>query len=302
MTTDVQNALVKALLDSETLYHYCSSNTFQQIVTNGTIRLSSLTLSNDSLEGKLVKDVVRRIANADKLDYFTCEKLIGRVSDLEKLFDGLGLCLSKVGDLLSQWRGYGDDGYGVSIGFSRRYLDHLSAKQRSKGLSGFSVQDVVYDPVVQDERLQPDYQRMKPFIAQGALRGPFIGGLLSPAAEEEPEAEALRKSAEKNLSDCILLLFQHCFTLKSAAFAEEQEVRLLSYLTNSNDDAVKHRATRSAIVPYREFTFEDREKMMPITHVVLGPRHATPIQVVEKFLWIEGFGRVKVTKSAASYR
>ena len=49
-----------------------------------------------------------------------------RLSYLSALVDGLGFCLSKKGDLLSQWRGYADDAFGVSIGFEKDYLKKLS--------------------------------------------------------------------------------------------------------------------------------------------------------------------------------
>ena len=35
-------------------------------------------------------------------------------------------CLSAYGDSLGQWRGYGDDGYGISIGFKKSYFSKLN--------------------------------------------------------------------------------------------------------------------------------------------------------------------------------
>ena len=41
-----------------TLYHYCSNATFTSIIESKSIRLSLLTLSNDTKEGQHVRDVM----------------------------------------------------------------------------------------------------------------------------------------------------------------------------------------------------------------------------------------------------
>jgi len=41
-------------------------------------------------------------------------------------FTSWGFCLSEVGDSLGQWRGYGNNGMGISIGFDADYLDQLN--------------------------------------------------------------------------------------------------------------------------------------------------------------------------------
>jgi len=94
------------------LYHYCSNTDFHSIIENRRILLSSLSLSNDSMEGKLVAEILARIAKADGLDQPATRRLQESVSRLEQLFDGLGFCLSEDGDLLSQWRGYAADATG----------------------------------------------------------------------------------------------------------------------------------------------------------------------------------------------
>lgn len=50
------------------LYHYCSNNSFHSIIEKRRICLSSLSMSNDSMEGKLVAEILVRLAKADKLD------------------------------------------------------------------------------------------------------------------------------------------------------------------------------------------------------------------------------------------
>ncbi len=44
------------------LYHYCSTDTFFNIVKNRSLWLSSLAQSNDYMEGKLVAQAITRLA------------------------------------------------------------------------------------------------------------------------------------------------------------------------------------------------------------------------------------------------
>jgi hypothetical protein len=302
MDDPTRTALIDALLDKEILYHYCSASTFQQIVSNGTIRLSALTLSNDSLEGKLVSAVIKKLAAADGLEQWKIDQLMKRVDLLEELFDGLGLCLSEDGDLLSQWRGYADDAYGFSIGFSRSYLEWLGKPQSDGGDFGFGINKVLYSDEDHERELRPSYEEMMKQVSAGALQMNRLAALLigKPKTEEEAAAE---KKAFVQLSHVILTLFTKWFLLKSNAFREEQEVRLISYLFHRVEGArsVGYRATRNSIVPYREFALTEKERK-PIARVVLGPRQVTPVRDVQHFLKVSGFGDVEVVRSTASYR
>jgi hypothetical protein len=110
----------------EALYHYCPTAAFHSIIQTRSIWLSSLTLANDTMEGKLVVEALTRLAQRDGLDRVAVERLKDSVALLEGMFDGLGFCLSEDGDLLSQWRGYASDATGVAIGFSRAHLQTLA--------------------------------------------------------------------------------------------------------------------------------------------------------------------------------
>ncbi|TAH13123.1 MAG: DUF2971 domain-containing protein [Curvibacter sp.] len=288
--------------EDEILYHYCSTSTFQQIVSNGTIRLSALTLSNDSLEGKLVSTVIKRLADADSVNAKTIDLLLGRVDALEEFFDGLGLCLSEDGDLLSQWRGYADDANGFSIGFSSKYLDWLNSSLIVRDTAGFQRLKVLYTDEEHDRELRPSYVEIMKNVNAGGLNPPMnklASLLLGPISDEKL---AVQKAAEEQLRITILSLFVKWFLLKSYAFREEREVRLLSYLIHGSDsEKIGYRATRNSIISYREYALIEKERM-PIAHVILGPRQRTPVRDVEHFLRISGFENVKVERSKASYR
>lgn len=110
------------------VYHYCTLDTFEKIVTNGTLKLTDITQSNDGNE------LVFYANNYERLrDYFIqLEKKDEKLGYLKKCLDMVygyinnivcyTSCFSKLIDSLGQWRGYGDDGKGIAIGFDTEKL------------------------------------------------------------------------------------------------------------------------------------------------------------------------------------
>ncbi|MBY3342693.1 DUF2971 domain-containing protein [Rhizobium laguerreae] len=102
----------------ETLYHYCSASTFELIASRKTVRLSDLAQSNDSAEGEWYWSVLRSVVG-ESVPRWIEETRDHHAAQAKAT---LGLCLTEEDDLLSQWRGYADDGRGVCIGFSAAAL------------------------------------------------------------------------------------------------------------------------------------------------------------------------------------
>lgn len=118
-----------------TLYHYCSLQTFQKIMENKSIWLSDVSKSNDSKELAWIKNECQKYISQSWITYLEAKKkneFAGvRTEDFEKFQEALELikdydaskcwvfCLSEKKDDLGQWRGYADDGQGISIGFQR---------------------------------------------------------------------------------------------------------------------------------------------------------------------------------------
>lgn len=286
----------------DVLYHYCSTDAFHSIVETHSIWLSSLSLANDTMEGKLVAEVVARLAAGDGLDPAASHNLQVMVGFFEHMLDGLGFCLSEEGDLLSQWRGYAADATGTSIGFSRQYLDWLAEQTKGKNTAGFTLLKVQYDPQAHETEVAPTYKEAKRLIDAGAFRSSGIRMILDPRTDEQVEQE--RKETDKlykTLSFTMLTLFGKLFLLKSPGFREEKEWRLLSYLVRGGQDTSFHRPVRDRLVPYRSYKLIEPERQ-PIAEVILGPKHLSPIKVIEDFLKQNGFGSVPVKRSEATYR
>jgi hypothetical protein len=285
------------------LYHYCSNNAFLSIIENRRICLSSLSLSNDSMEGKLVAEILARIAKADGLDHPAIHRLQESVSGLEQVIDGLGFCLSEDGDLLSQWRGYAADATGVSIGFSKDYLEQFAeASGQVPEKSGFSLQRVEYDPEIQESLIKPTYIEIKKLINEGAFKFPSRRSLLDVRSDDEVKRDNEKiKRAFSILSMRVLFLFGKLFLLKTNAFREEREWRLISYLVKTGDDICSFRVLNDRIVPFREFKLLESGSGS-IVEVILGPKNATPNYVIDSLLKQRGFSNVKILRSKATYR
>lgn len=157
----------------ELLYHYCSTETLVSIVTNRTIRLSSLTLSNDSQEGLLILDIFLQLAKEAGLSGGDLSRFENSLRTAYDLFDGHGFCLSEQGDLLSQWRGYADDGRGVCIGFNKPYLEKLGSSLRETGKRNFSLKKLIYDKDGQKEAAEEHFKSIRELMGQGAFQSTF---------------------------------------------------------------------------------------------------------------------------------
>ena len=255
------------------------------------------------MEGKLVAEILARIAKADGLDQAATQRLQTLVSGLEQVIDGLGFCLSEDGDLLSQWRGYATDATGVSIGFSKNYLEQFAEGSRDQEKAGFTLQRVEYAPEAQESLIKPTYIEIKKLINEGALKLPGRHSLLGDArSEDEVKKDNEKiKGAFSRLSMTVLTLFGKLFLLKTSAFREEREWRLISYFVKTGDDMCSFRALNDRIVPYREFELPESEGGS-IVKVILGPKNTTPNYVIESFLKQRGFRNVTILRSEATYR
>jgi hypothetical protein len=254
------------------------------------------------MEGKVVSSAITRLAKKDALD----PRFIGALRYAFEIFegpiDGLGFCLSEDGDLLSQWRGYAADATGVSIGFSTAYLTWLSERNAAKG-SGFTLQKVEYQPHEHELAVYPSYQAIKKLVDNGALRTSLLHKYLDPHTRSEVDEgkdDELQLTAVNMLGE-LLPLIAHLFRLKAYAFREEREWRAISFYVREVGASCLYRPVLNRIIPYKKIELEGLERDS-IKEVILGPKHETPINVVQDLLRQNSFGNVVVRRSEASYR
>lgn len=276
--------------DGEILYHYCTGETFAAICSSKSLRLGDFFAMNDFMEmhwgyhiwelaaGHLIDKVGK-----DFLDEI--DKII-HSSGFHILM--VGTCFSLDGDVLSQWRGYANDGNGYCIGFDGKIFPDLPARPLR----------VLYDK----------NQQIKEAMAS----------ILSIYEVEKEEqftfGDDFFKACASFGSD--LLGF------KNPAFAEEQEVRIIHVLTfeKSNNsmrlfDAGGHafgkdieglkvhfRMKDEVPAAFIDVDFTNGGAVHPIKEVVLGPKNDAIPLGVSIYLETMGIGNVRIRKSEASYR
>lgn len=252
------------------------------------------------MEGKIVSQTMLRIAEKDSLSAHDLVELEKDLGFFDEAVDGLGFCFSKEGDLLSQWRGYAADGTGVAIGFSRGYLlEQCGTLTNSNNELAFSLGEVAYELDEHENLVKEVYEKIKPYINEGAFR-PHMATLLTLGDPEFEQKRLAVKTLRKNLNDELLSLIGLLFRLKGPAFKEESEVRLFSYFLKIGAETCDYRAVQDRIIPYRRFNLSLEDS--PIAKVILGPKHATPPWTVQRFLQNYGYGDVMISRSSASYR
>ncbi|MBY5657209.1 DUF2971 domain-containing protein [Rhizobium leguminosarum] len=278
-----------------TYYHYCNASAFYNIIRSKEVWLSSMSASNDSMEGKWLSNIIGLAASRWGVPEFA-ENLITLIRDIEENLDCLGFCLSEAADTLSQWRGYADDGAGFSIGFSDRFMDEY--KDPNDPL--IHAQKVIYGIEDQIKMLQPFAAVVVQAIEDGAFALPRAGTLLAPISDEERASQREQYLAAHNrLIRTFLADINLFFKLKNRAFEEEHEWRLIRMAIKPFSD-LDFRVSGTKIVPYLADSFGNVDK--PISHVMIGPKNPTPKDVVTGFLARHGFNDVHVEISAASYR
>lgn len=281
----------------DTLYHYCPTKSFLDIISSRAIRLSSLSLSNDTMEGRLVSHIFENLLKGLKLGPEEMIDVKNMIILVENIFDGLGFCLSEKPDSLSQWRGYADDGQGFTVGFSKDYLDEL-IKIKSADES-YRLTKVLYQESEHIEALQPALTGIRKLIDSGKLQRPQPGTILAPLSDQDYE-EKLGAYLDSLMLNC-WQTFPSIYTLKGHAFSEEAEWRLLSFHSRNDIENIYFKESRDRIIPYRELKLEPLN-LSSIVKVYVGPKNITPEHLLRKFLQIHGFPKIEIVHSAATYR
>ena len=194
------------------------------------------------------------------------ERLLAHVDGAITFLGAAGFCLSEEADLLSQWRGYADDGTGVSIGFSRKYFELLGNTKRDRGDEfNASITKVEYDYSKQRASISEPADKIVEFASKGAFTP------LSILMATDDEKEKRRKLFREAIGQFLYFIFD-VYAMKNPAF-----------------------------VPFRKIPLEKLEEPS-IVEIVLGPKNITPKPVLVALLEKHGWADVSIKNSSASYR
>ncbi len=274
---------------NEIIYHYCSSDAFQSICQNKTLRLSDLFSMNDGLEIKWGYSIWIEVANIlieelghefiDKIDYnihnFGAHSLI------------ISSSFSMKSDVLSQWRAYSNDGNGYCIGFNAKDIFKLPV---------YPIK-IIYN---KKEQIKKVIETVK-----------FI---------HFSETNNIEKYG-KHFFDLCFFFATELASMKNPAFHEEKEIRiihLLSFEPSNNsfkirDDGgfsfdnetkgqdIKFRFREDCPIAYQDYDFTNDGKFNPIKEIIVGPKNKSLLTGISIYLETLSLGKVEVKKSKVSY-
>lgn len=215
------------------VYHYCDNYKMANILSGKTLRMSDITKSNDYEEVKMffpgILDAIEDEYRKDEfpLQYMdrTNRDALGKLLDweydiLRYEFDRGGVtnfvvCFCEEGDVLSQWRGYADNGKGCSLGFSVKELEDYC--NTYKGILRFEQVDY---KTVKEINVTIVEEALKVLNELRGLRNWIVENL--PSLHEEKIDKMFRYYFHQMISNVLMSSLKY----KNETFKEEQEWRL----------------------------------------------------------------------------
>ncbi|UGQ39385.1 DUF2971 domain-containing protein [Rhodococcus aetherivorans] len=203
------------------------------------------------------------------------------------------VCFCEDGDLLSQWRGYGDGGGGYSIGFSREAVSSLftADKLRIENEKDF---DLARSPVSPPMKVAYGEEDARDTLEKAVQE--FTDGLVS-----------VEEGDTKLSQDTFVLVCQtYLAAVKHEAFEEECEWRVI--VDRDGTDHPEFRTGKLGLVPYAEVLFPIGESATsPVREVVVGPSDSEEVrdlraQAVRRLLDSVGLTSAEVRLSDAPFR
>ncbi len=220
-------------------------------------------------------------------------------------------CFSRKGDLLSQWRAYGDDGKGVSIGFDPKLLRKVNSNKND-----IYIEDILYDKdeQIEDIRLAVNgaVTYMKNLFHDDAVR---VSDDFNKYFIEEFDAFCEVICDELEISSCYM---------KNPAFKEEDEVRIFYVPLISEDNhlaiqeelsktrrfnnyvlkPIDFHARNDQIIGYADLSFEKLVQKNIISEVIIGPSSRVNKNDICYLLSKFGYNSddILINESQASYR
>lgn len=320
------------------LYHYASMEKGTSILKHKNIRLSDITKSNDVKEMSiffpdLFDEMLKNYDEHNGFSYKFEYKGKGNrqafglfVNELKKKIekefeDGsiatFALCLSEEGDLLSQWRGYADDGKGICLGLN---VEEILKFVGISSVSGFSLEKVEYLSKEQiDEWVKNVANQMLGIVE--IILGAIEEGNIQYCSAKEFDEDIFNTIYYNILSEV-----EESIKFKTEGFKEEKEWRF--FIKNSlNKDDIKgkkitsigtlgegaRRKTSKYVADNVEFNIKEND-MVPfvslkfekfhnnlINQVICGPNNKIREKDLELFLRKYGYRNCKGRKTNITY-
>ena len=252
-------ASVNAILSQqppEILYHYTGQEGLLGIIGKKEIWASHTQYLNDQSEFRHAIELVRdelsqmvREANTDARPFV--EELNQGMLEHDGM-ESVNVCVcsfSEEGDILSQWRAYGDGVAKFSIGFSGDLLRQVSAQMNSWLV-----------PCLYREEDQRALVRalLEDVLTENKARPP----------DGDVESEDMYLTRGGNL---IAYLYRYAPILKHGTFSEEREWRIVTKPLMCRYERFDYRPGRSMLIPYYRIPLTVPEVNFGVKRIVVGP-------------------------------
>jgi hypothetical protein len=268
------------------LYHYTDLTGLIGILKRHDLWLTNSRYSNDAEEmvhgTNVAKKVIESAVRAQKYDAQYLTELTQLTSQQEGVYIS---CFCEKDNLLSQWRGYGAYGSGVSLQFAPKEFADVTGPDNLHGLLRFWK--VFYNPLTQTEIIE----RALEHYAPNNPHNPLNSGQ-TPAALARKAADAIRFFIP---------------TFKNADFQEEDEWRLIFTPAPGIMVRPQFRVSHNMLVPYyslRDLINPGSLPLLPLRQVCIGPSVHKQLNAESVKALIEeaGYTAVPVIVSNTSYR
>jgi hypothetical protein len=277
-----------------TIFHYCTGQSFFEIITFKKLWLNSLFETNDYLERRWLDGILKKKLEekqGNTQEYITFSKSVQILYTLNnEMVVPYFFSFSQHKDLLSQWRGYADDGQGFALGFNPQFFEisYNVPFTSANPEDAIGIFDVIYDQKGLNQRVDETISfYWKHFEADNYVQN-------SPA-----------------MIECVVNLVRLATRAKNPSFSEEHEWRIcytpiIRYGRGKHEilgklTPMKFRIKNgNHLTSYFEFPFN----APALTAIVIGPKNNTFPETIRDFLFINGFDitKIEIAKSNASYR
>jgi hypothetical protein len=290
------------------LYHYTDQKGLIGILESKKIWATHARYLNDTTEGKIVVEVLRKVIN----DIPGNSTLQDRRKAMKKFQAGLkefvaGLNMfvtsfSEDGNRLSQWRAYSGMNGGYSIGFRAPYLREAGTAFLEKN-NGWLRPD--QNPLKRCRYSDENAKQSAPLLPQQG-KSESIDSVSSegcnPASESKAAFVAQTTQSDKDIFSAVLDLVA---SLKHKGFEEEKEWRIALFIKErTNPDVLKFRPGNSMPAPYIEIDLQPNSRWMRVEEIIVGPcpNPKEAAQSVELLLRSNDCHSVRVIPSGIPYR
>ncbi len=284
------------------VYHYCSVDTFNKIVSNKELWLTDVTKSNDYEELQAIFNVLsdkikskidfknigieRSISSLLLRDFINC-------IDLHSLLFHV-CCFSEDADSLSQWAMYANNATGIAIGFDSNKFKNLKSLTFSK--VDYTMDKQIHTIDEKIEQIINDYKEDNvllwfygfiDYIMAEVLNKCFL--FKNSSFEQEHEHRLVFNSRP--------IYFDKINGLLSSGFIKDEKIISNEFQIGK----IEFFSSRERLVSFRRLKIKNIGSV--IKEIVIGPKSLIDKNDIEKVLLLNGLTEyVKIKKSNSSYR